>query len=47
MKKYKSSFPISFMACQLSVSVSGFYDELRNGLSRRAILFNQKSILVK
>ena len=47
MKKYKSSFPISFLVRQLSVSVSGFYDWLRNGLSRRAIQFNQKSILVK
>ena len=47
MKKYKSSFPISFMACQLSVFVSVFYDWLRNGLSCQAIRFNQKSILVK
>jgi hypothetical protein len=35
------------MAYQLSVSVSGFYDWLRNGLSHRTIRFNQKSILVK
>ena len=41
-KKYKSSFAMSFMACQLSVSVSGFYDELHNGLSRRTIRFNQQ-----
>jgi len=39
MKKY---IPISFMARQLSVSISDFYDWLRNGLSRRAIQFNQK-----
>lgn len=35
------------MAQHLNVSVSGFYDWLRNRLSRRAIQFNQNSIFVK
>jgi len=35
------------MAQHLNVSVSGFYNWLHNGLSRRAIQFNQNSIFVK
>lgn len=35
------------MAQHLNVSVSGFYDWLRNRLSRRSIQFNQNSIFVK
>ena len=47
MKQYKDTYPITMMAKLLKVSVSRFYDWLKRGMSKRVVLRNQQTILVK
>ena len=47
MKEHKSTYPTTMMARLLKVSVSRFYDWLKRGMSKRVVLRNQQTILVK
>ena len=47
MKEHKSKYPTMMMAILLKVSVSRFYDWLKRGMSKRVVLRNQQTILVK
>lgn len=47
MKQYKALYPTTMMARLLKVSVSRFYEWLKNGLSQRTIQRNQQTLLVK
>ena len=47
LRIYKTAYPVTMMANLLDVSVSRFYDGLKQGLSQRAIQRNQQTILVK
>ena len=47
MKQYKDTYPITIMAKLLKVSVSRFYEWLKQGMSKRVVLRSQQTILVK
>lgn len=47
MNEHKSTYPTTMMARLLKVSVSRFYDWLKRGMSKRVVLRNQQTILVK
>lgn len=47
MKQQKHAYPVTMMARLLHISVSGFYEWLKYGLSKRVIQRNQQTILVK
>ncbi|WP_115616087.1 IS3 family transposase, partial [Acinetobacter baumannii] len=47
MKEYKNTYPTTMMARLLKVSISRFYDWVKQGLSKRAIQRNQQTIFVK
>jgi len=47
MKEHKNTYPITMMARLLNVSVSRFYDWLKQSLSQRKIQSYQQTILVK
>lgn len=47
MKEHKNTYPTTMMARLLNVSVSRFYNWLKQGLSQRKIQSNQQTILVK
>ncbi|WP_143223728.1 IS3 family transposase [Acinetobacter sp. ANC 4654] len=47
MKQHRNTYPVVMMAHLLDVSVSRFYDWLKQGLSKRVIQRNQQTILVK
>ena len=47
MKLHRDTYPITMMARLLKISVSRFYEWLKNGLSQRTIQRNQQTLLVK
>jgi putative transposase len=47
MEEHKNTYPITIMARLLKVSISRFYDWLKRGVSKRVVLRNQQTILVK
>ena len=47
MKQQKHAYSVTMMARLLHVSVSGFYEWLKYGLSKRVIQRNHQTILVK
>lgn len=47
MKEHKNTYPTTMMARLLNVSVSRFYNWLKQGLNQRKIQSNQQTILVK
>gem|GEM_PF-5782747 len=47
MKQHRNTFPIVIMGKLLKVSVSGFYNGLKTGLSQRKIRRAQQTLLVK
>ena len=47
MKQQRNAYSVTMMARVLYVSVSGFYEWLKSGLSKRIIQKNQQTLLVK
>lgn len=47
MRRYQNTYPVRLMARLLKVSVSGFYDWLRQDISPRTVRHNQQTIWVK